>query len=107
MVYRRTIDVPAAWLAAHKKVWLYFWVIFGRDFDPHQVYVNGQPIKSDPNLKIAFDVSAALKPGANSIVLQPHRGIICYRSYLRPKRRPSIRTWGRRRTRGGSISGNG
>ncbi len=82
MVYRRTIDVPAAWLAAHEKVWLYFWVIFGRDFDPHHVYVNGRAIQSDPNLKIAFDVSAALKPGKNTIVLQPHRGIMCYRSYL-------------------------
>jgi hypothetical protein len=85
MLYRRTIDVPAAWLAAHKKAWLYFWVIFGRDFDPHQVYVNGRQMKSDPNLKIAFDVSAALKPGPNSIVLQPHRGIMCYRSYLSPE----------------------
>ncbi len=85
LVYRRTIDVPAPWLAAHKKAWLYFWVIFGRDFDPHQVYVNGQPIKADPSLKIAFDVSAALKPGANTVVLQPHRGIMCYRSYLSPE----------------------
>ncbi|MGA2258686.1 MAG: hypothetical protein ABSG53_28805 [Thermoguttaceae bacterium] len=82
MVYRRTIDVPAAWLAAHKKAWLYFWVIFGRDFDPHRVYINGRAIQSDLNLKIAFDVSAALKPGKNTIVLQPHRGIMCYRSYL-------------------------
>lgn len=85
LVYRRTINVPVDWRAAHPKVWLYLWVVFGRDFDSHSVYVNGQPIQPDPNLKIAYDVSAALKPGTNTLVLQPHRGIICYRAYLSPE----------------------
>ncbi len=78
------MNISAEWRVAHPKVWLYLWVVFGRDFDRHLVYVNGQSIQPDPNLKLAFDVSAALKPGANTIVLQPHRGIICYRTYLSP-----------------------
>jgi hypothetical protein len=85
MVYRRTVNISPEWRAAHPKVWLYLWVVFGRDFDQHLVFVNGQAIQPDPNLHMAFDVSAALRPGKNSIVLQPHRGIICYRTYLSPE----------------------
>ncbi|MGA2500632.1 MAG: hypothetical protein ABSH20_23070, partial [Tepidisphaeraceae bacterium] len=82
LVYRRKINVPAEWLARNNKAWLYFWVILRQNEDPQKVFVNGQEIQRDANLNIAYDVSAALKPGENTIVLQPYRGIICYRTYL-------------------------
>jgi hypothetical protein len=82
LVYRRTITLPDNWVSSHPQTWLYLWVVFGRDFDDHQVYVNGQKMPRDPHLTLAYEVTSALKAGENSIVLVIARGIICYRTYL-------------------------
>ncbi len=87
LVYRRTVDIPADWLAAHPKVTLTLWDMVNRDRDVTILHVNGKPMqersyKGNEQHWSQFEVTEALKPGPNLIVMQMPRGIICYRTYL-------------------------
>ncbi|MCW3054912.1 MAG: hypothetical protein JWN14_4082, partial [Chthonomonadales bacterium] len=98
LVYRRTVNIPAGWLAEHPQITLTLWDMVNRDRDVTGIYVNGQPMVDRSN-KVneqhwsQFDVTAALKPGPNLIVMQLPRAIICYRTYLGqepPKQYPQL-----------------
>lgn len=83
LVYRRSIDIPAGWQQG-KPALLYVWNILG---DAPQAYVNGQQIPPQRRNSFFsnwsfFDVSAALKPGANQVTLYVPSALICYRVYL-------------------------
>ena len=87
LIYRRAVDVPAHWLAAHPQVTLCIWDMSSRDRDETLVYVNGQKVAGKSrgggvSHWSVFDVTNALKPGANHVTMQIPRGIICYRTYL-------------------------
>ena len=87
LLYRRSIDIPAKWRAAQSQVSLYVWDMSSRDRDEVLLYVNGQKMTGHSRgggiTHIAiFDVTSALTAGANHLVLQVPRGIMCYRSYL-------------------------
>ena len=87
LVYRRTIDVPADWLAARPQVTLCVWDLINRNEDVTGVFVNGQALKEQPQGGSEqhwsrFDVSDALKPGPNLLVLHLPNALICYRTYL-------------------------
>ncbi len=87
LVYRRTLDVPANWLNASLPVTLVVWDMANRSQDATLVYVNGQAIKEQSHGAndqhwSQFDVTGALKPGRNTLVLQMPRALICYRAYL-------------------------
>ena len=83
LVYRRTINIPDHWQKAGPAL-LYVWNMQG---DPPQAYVNGQKVAPQRRNSFFanwsfFDVSAALKPGANQVTLTVPNALICYRVYL-------------------------
>ena len=87
LVYRRTIDVTADWLADNPQVTLTIWDMVNREKDVTGVYVNGKQIKEQSHLVYdqhwgQFDLTGTLEPGKNTIVLQMPRAIICYRAYI-------------------------
>ncbi|MDQ2798998.1 MAG: hypothetical protein M3Y13_05070, partial [Armatimonadota bacterium] len=87
LVYRRTIHIPAEWLASHSQVTLYVWDMVNRVDDVTTMYVNGHPVKETAQKAgdqhwSRFDVTGALKDGLNLLVMQMPRGIISYRAYL-------------------------
>ncbi len=87
LVYRRTLDIPADWLASSPRVTLVVWDLLHREHDVTAVTINGQAVKEqsyggNEQHWSQFDVTDALKPGANLLVLQMPRALICYRAYL-------------------------
>ena len=87
LVYRRTVDVPAQWLAGHKQVTLYVWDLSDRPDDELILYVNGIKIPWQRRVVAQtrwafFDVTKALKSGPNLIAFNEPKGILCYRVYL-------------------------
>lgn len=87
LVYRRTIEIPTDWLPANERVTLVLWDLIHHEHDVTTLHTNGQPIteqghKGNEQHWSQFDVTAALKPGSNRIVLQMPRAIIAYRLYL-------------------------
>ena len=89
LVYRRTIDVPAAWLAAHPEATLCVWDLSDRPEDQLVVYLNGTKLKGQVRISVrhrwvVLNVTGALKPGANLVVIDAPRAAICYRAYLAP-----------------------
>ena len=64
--YQRTFDVPAAW--SGKRVVLHFGAVDYRAM----VWVNGQMLGAHEggNVPFQFDITAALKPGANRVVVR-------------------------------------
>nr|MDQ2732138.1 beta-galactosidase trimerization domain-containing protein [Armatimonadota bacterium] len=87
LIYRRTVNVPADWLAANPQVTLTIWDMVNRDMDKTVVTVNGHPVvevshRANDQHWSEFNVTAALQAGANLLVLQMPRAIICYRAYL-------------------------
>lgn len=88
-VYRRTIDVPAQWLAGHDRVWLYLWDLNLGANDTVEVAINGK-LKGKSIVKHAvphwgaLEVTGALQPGANQISLRLPKGFLGYRVYLSP-----------------------
>ena len=87
LLYRRTVEIPVAWLTSHSQVTLTLWDMVNREGDVTLLHVNGQPIaeqahKTNEQHWSQFDVTAALKPGPNLIVMQMPRAIIAYRAYL-------------------------
>lgn len=98
LVYRRTVDVPAKWLANQPQVTLYVWDLSPRPDDEVILYVNGTKIpwqrRTNAQARWAvFDVTKALKAGPNLIALNEPFGIICYRVYMTttpPKQYPEL-----------------
>ncbi|HEY3332307.1 MAG TPA: beta-galactosidase trimerization domain-containing protein [Capsulimonadaceae bacterium] len=103
-VYRRHVNVAAAWRNAHPRVWLCTWDLNdtrrGAD-NPRalvHVYVNGQLIPEDPprysESHFAFlDVSKALQQGDNVITMTLPSGMFNGRVYLtgdEPKAYPEL-----------------
>ena len=87
LIYRRTIDVSAHWLATHPQVTMYVWDMFSIGDKPTDVYVNGQKIQEQSRSGNIFhwaiyDVTKALQPGSNHLALNLPHGIICYRTYF-------------------------
>lgn len=87
LIYRRTVDVSANWLASKPQVTLILWDMSSRDKDEVAVYVNGQKISGQSRGNsvshwAVFDVTKAIKSGSNHLALQIPRAIICYRAYL-------------------------
>ena len=87
LIYRRTIDISADWLAAHPQVTLYVWDMFSIDNKPTDIYVNGQNIPEQSRNTSVFhygiyDVTHALQVGSNHLALSMPHGIIVYRAYL-------------------------
>lgn len=88
-VLRRSIEVPAAWLAQGGKAWLYLWDLNTGEHqrDSMAVHVNGRQVGSDllqhaqPHWG-AYEVGDALRAGANSIALRLPQGFLGYRAYL-------------------------
>jgi hypothetical protein len=90
-VFRRHLDVPASWLKAHPKVWLYcFDLDDTRGDSPTSnvlAFVNGKAIAENPPRKAEshfamLDVSAALTAGPNVITLCLPQAVLDYRVYL-------------------------
>lgn len=87
LVYRRTIDVPAHWLAARPQVTLCVWDMSCQDREEVTLFVNGRKVTGHShggNVThwAVFDVTDALRPGVNHLAMQVPRGILCYRTYL-------------------------
>lgn len=87
LVYRRTLDIPAGWLEANEHATLTIWDMVNREADVTTVYINGKPVteqrhNANDQHWSQFDVTGALQPGSNLLVLQMPRAIICYRAYL-------------------------
>jgi len=89
LVCRRTVEVSAAWLAAHPRVWLYVF-----DLNPQQtaalpVAVNGHATAGLPPAPVmgaqhwgAVEVTGLLSAGTNLVALTLPAGFIGYRCYL-------------------------
>ena len=87
LVYRRALTLPAEWLSAKSPITLILWDMVNRDSDTALVYVNGQKLTGQSHRVneqhwSQFDVTGALRVGANLLVLQMPRAILCYRAYL-------------------------
>ena len=87
LVYRRTVDVPEAWLANQPQVTLYVWELSDHPENELGVYVNGVKATGQVRVGMRFrwavlDVTKTLKAGLNSVVINAPRAAICYRVYL-------------------------
>lgn len=88
-VMRRSIDVPAAWLAAGPRTWLYVWDLNSGEpqADVVATWVNGIKVGDETTEHAtphwgAYEVTAALAAGANTIALRLPQGLLGYRVYL-------------------------
>ena len=87
LVYRRVVDVPAHWLAAHPQVTLCVWDMSSEGNEEVLLYVNGQKVAGQSHGRgvfhwAVFDVTKALQAGANHLAMLIPHAIICYRTYL-------------------------
>ena len=64
--YTKTIDVPQAWLGSGSRLWL----DLGEVRELAEVSVNGTPLGIVWKRPYRIDVTTALKPGANALLLQ-------------------------------------
>ena len=94
-VYRRHLDLDAAWRAKNPKIWLYCWDLNDARAvinDPNkgvQIYVNGTllpetPLKITSDHWVALDATQALHDGDNLIAITLPNGLFNYRAYLSP-----------------------
>ena len=98
LVYRRTVDVPAAWLANQPQVTLYVWDLSDQAPSELAVYVNGTKVAGQArggqwHRWAVLDVTKALKAGPNLVVINAPKAAICYRVYLTtdpPKQYPDL-----------------
>jgi hypothetical protein len=99
-VFRRSFDVPAGWTAQAPQTWLYIW-------DLSHVPDRGDMLRADLNGKTVgksgtahwpvhwcvFDVTAAVRDGANELAVRVPEGHINYKVYLShdaPKAYPDL-----------------
>lgn len=86
-VYRRTVDVPSAWLRKNPRVWLYLWDLNTAGDDSARVVLNGKIVGEDKLERAvphwgAYEVTGVLRPGRNQLSLRLPKGILGYRVYL-------------------------
>ena len=86
-VFRRTFDVPAGWLHARPKVWLYLFDLNSVWGQTVLVNLNGQEVGRSPIRPYYphadwYEVTAALKQGTNKLAVALPSGFIGYRAYL-------------------------
>lgn len=69
--YRRDFDLPAGWAEQMPRIALRFDGVESR----YKVWVNGQPIGWGTGSRLAqeFDVTSAVRPGANTLVVRVHQ----------------------------------
>ena len=87
MLARRTVEVSAAWLAAHPRAWLYLFDLNNQVTIP--ATVNGQATAGIPGAALmggqhwgAVEVTDLLQAGSNLIAVTLPNGFIGYRVYL-------------------------
>ena len=87
--FRRAVDVPPAWLAAHQDqpIHLYLWDLNQRRANtPVVVYWNGKLVTTDVDESgigvTVAPLAGALQPGANTLAVYLPQGYIAYRVYL-------------------------
>ena len=88
-VYRQKIVVPAAWKAAHPKVWLYLFDLNQASQAKTTATLNGVQVgESISGFNVphwaAFEVTEHLNAGVNQLSLRLPGGILGYRVYLSP-----------------------
>ncbi len=91
-VFRRSFEVPAAWLAGGGKVWLYAWDL---NAGPHLkekivASLNGAVLGEDLTRHAtshwgAYEASGALRAGTNTVALRVPQGFLGYHIYLSKK----------------------
>ncbi len=97
---RREVDVPADWLGQGEQAWLYLWDLnYGKHLETAvRVYVNGKAAGEDllrhaiPHWA-AFEVTAVLREGVNTIGLWLPQSYLGYRVYLShspPRQYPAL-----------------
>nr|MDQ2731267.1 beta-galactosidase [Armatimonadota bacterium] len=87
LVYRRMVDVPAAWLAAAPQVTLYVWEMSDQAATELAVYINGVKVTGQArgggwHRWMVLDATKALRAGPNLFVINAPKAAICYRIYL-------------------------
>lgn len=99
-VFRRSFNVPANWLARDKRVWLYVWDLNSGAHLKEKIVaaVNGATVGEDLTRHAtshwaAFEVTAALRPGANTVAIRVPKGFLGYHVYLaqhEPRQYPDL-----------------
>ncbi len=99
-VFRRSFDVPKDWLAKDGKVWLYVWDLNSGEHmkDKVAASLNGVMIGEDLTRHAtshwaAFEATAALRAGANTVAIRVPKGFLGYHVYLskhEPKQYPDL-----------------
>ena len=103
-LWRRHVQVDAAWLAKHPKVWAYIFDLNdtrGSDTDASKAFVfslNGKTLPETPPFYdqdhwAAIEVTGGLHAGDNVLALRLPRGVFNYRAYLsgdEPKSYPNL-----------------
>jgi hypothetical protein len=88
-VLRRSLEIPADWLASHPRVWLVLWDLAETHDEPYSLYVNGRKAPDLPSREQnhwgAVEVTGLLQPGKNTLLLRLPRGFLAYRLYLSPR----------------------
>jgi hypothetical protein len=86
-VYRRTVQVPAAWRKQNSRVWLYVWDLSRRPAWPLKAVLNGVDLGERRTGSMdwqAYEVTETLQGGANALALYLCDGFFGYRVYLSP-----------------------
>jgi hypothetical protein len=89
-VYRRTLNVPADWLAKHPRVWLDVWDLTRGAGSVIKACVNGQVVGETPVPGPVYphtgyyEATKAIRAGPNQISIRLPKGIFAYRVYLSP-----------------------
>jgi hypothetical protein len=103
-LWRRHVQVDAAWLAKNPKVWLYVFDLNdtrGSETDASRAFalsLNGKPVPENPPFRnqdhwAALDVTGNLHAGDNVVVVRLPRGVFNYRVYMsgnEPKSYPAL-----------------
>jgi hypothetical protein len=97
-VYRRTIDVPADWIAGKDRLWLYVWDLNFGTRDLVKVALNGKVLAEDKIAHFtphwcAVEVTSQLKAGSNQVSLRLPKAFLGYRVYLsssEPRQYPAL-----------------
>jgi hypothetical protein len=99
-VFRRSFDVPAAWLREGGKVWLYVWDLNSGEHLKEKITasLNGTVIGEDLTRHAtshwgAFEASGTLHAGTNTVAIRVPKGFLGYHVYLsrhEPKQYPDL-----------------
>ena len=96
-VYRRTFDVPQAWLSKRPRSWIYVWDLNSTE-GKLKVSMNGKPL-GESQVAVnsqhwcVMEATGTLKAGANQLSLSLPEGFLGYRVYLsseEPKQYPDL-----------------